>query len=223
MALTYDQHKASIDAAYPTPPIEWARQDNHITFAHHEVAAAELRFNEQDYHYLGSHYQEDGLEVWKIRRVLAAGGRGYAGGVQSSWDDAKTAFVTYWETHCETQRAILAASAYGKDVVDDEPGDVPVVRLSFLHIGGTGQPTIPLNPGLSDERFEYAATTSLETVTMTATVPIGASVRWLFEHVITVGQTRTVDLLPGASHLVNITVTQSGHRSSNYALVITRT
>ena len=48
---------------------------------------------------------------------------------------------------------------------------------------------------------------------MTATVPIGASVRWLFEHVITVGQTRTVDLLPGASHLVNITVTQSGHRS----------
>ena len=102
------------------------------------------------------------------------------------------------------------------------PGDVPVVRLSFLHIGGTGQPTIPLNPGLSDERFEYAATTSLETVTMTATVPIGASVRWLFEHVITIGQTRTVDLLPGASHLVNITVTQSGHRSSNYALVITR-
>ena len=79
------------------------------------------------------------------------------------------------------------------------------------------QPTIPLNPGLSDERFEYAATTSLETVTMTATVPIGASVRWLFEHVITIGQTRTVDLLPGASHLVNITVTQSGHRSSNYA------
>ena len=73
------------------------------------------------------------------------------------------------------------------------------MRLSFLHIGGTGQPTIPLNPGLSDERFEYAATTTLETVTMTATVPIGASVRWLFEHVITIGQTRTVDLLPGAS------------------------
>ena len=32
MALTYDQHKAAIDAAYPTPPIEWARQDDHITF-----------------------------------------------------------------------------------------------------------------------------------------------------------------------------------------------
>ena len=49
----------------------------------------------------------------------------------------------------------------------------------------------------------------LETVTMTATVPVGASVRWLFEHVITIGQTRTVDLLLGARHLVNITVTGS--------------
>ena len=223
MALTYDQHKAAIDTAYPTPPVDWARQDDHVTFAHHEVAVVELAFNEMDYHYLGSHYRENGAEVWKIRRILVGGGREGAGGVQVSWDDAKAAFETYWEDHCEAQRAILAASAYGKDVVDDVPGDTPTVRLSFLHIGGTGQPTIPLNPGLSDERFEYAATTSLETVTMTATVPIGASVRWLFEHVITIGQTRTVDLLPGASHLVNITVTQSGHRSSNYALVITRT
>ena len=223
MALTYDQHKAAIDIAYPTPPVDWVRQDDHVTFAHHEVAVVELAFNELDYHYLGSHYRENGAEVWKIRRILVGGGREGAGGVQVSWDDAKAAFEAYWEDHCEAQRAILAASAYGKDVVDDVPGDTPTVRLSFLHIGGTGQPTIPLNPGLSDERFEYAATTSLETVTMTATVPIGASVRWLFEHVITIGQTRTVDLLPGASHLVNITVTQSGHRSSNYALVITRT
>ena len=222
MSLTYDQHKAAIDAAYPTPPIEWERQDDHVTFALHEVAVVELAFNAVDYHYLGSHYREGGAEVWKIRHVLAYGERESTGGVQASWDDAKTAFATYWESHCEEQRALLAASAYGKDVVDDAPGDVPVVRLSFLHIGGTGQPTIPINPGLSDERFEYAATTSLETVTMTATVPIGASVRWLFEHVITIGQTRTVDLLLGASHLVNITVTQSGHRSSNYALVITR-
>ena len=223
MALTYDQHKAAIDAAYPTPPIEWARQDDHITFRHHQVAAVQLRFNEEDYHYLGSHWQSGSGEEWKIQRVLPNGESQAAIGVKVSWDDAKTAFVTYWEAHCEEQRAILAASAYGKDVVDDQPGDVPVVRLSFLHVGGAGQPTIPINPGLSDERFEYAATTSLETVTMTATVPIGASVRWLFEHVITIGQTRTVDLLPGASHLVNITVTQSGHRSSNYALVITRT
>ena len=89
---------------------------------------------------------------------------------------------------------MLAASAYGKDVVDDQPGDVPVVRLSFLHIGGTGQPTIPINPGLSDERFEYAATTSLETVTMNRDrTDWGIGKRWLFEHVITIGQTRTVD------------------------------
>ena len=113
-------------------------------------------------HYLGSHYRENGAEVWKIRRILVGGGREGVGGVQVSWDDAKAAFETYWEDHCEAQRAILAASAYGKDVVDDVPGDTPTVRLSFLHIGGTGQPTIPLNPGLSDERFEYAATTSLE-------------------------------------------------------------
>ena len=107
--------------------------------------------------------------------------------------------------------------------MDDQPGDTPVVRLAFLHLGAPEQATIPINPGFIDSRFEYAATTSVERVTMTATVPLGASVRWLFEHVITIGQTRTVDLLPGASHLVNITVTQSGHRSSNYALVITRT
>ena len=115
----------------------------------------------------------------------------------------------------------MAASAYGKDVVDDQPGDVPVARLSFLHLGAPAQTTIPINPGFMDERFEYAAETVIQTVTLTATVPLGASVRWLYEHVITIGQAVTIDLHLGGN-LVNITVTQSGHRSSNYALVITR-
>ena len=197
MALTYDQHKAAIDAAYPTPPIDWARQDDHVTFDHHEVATVALTFNARDHHYLGSHYQEGGLEVWKIRRVMADGGRVPAGGVQSSWDDAKTAFVTYWEDHCETQRGLLAASAYGKDVVDDQPGDTPTVRMTFLHLGAPAQNTIPLNPGFIDSRFEYAAETTIQTVTLTATVPLGASVRWLYEHVITIGQAVTIDLHQG--------------------------
>ena len=223
MALTYDQHKAAVDTAYPSPPVDWVRQDDHVTFGHHEVATVHLTFNEVTHHYLGVHRHQDGVEDWEILRAQAGGLRQLVVGGHVSWNDAKAAFETYWESHCEEQRRLLAASAYGKDVVDDQPGDTPQVRLSFLHVGGVGQDTIPINPGLSDERFEYAATTTLETVTMTATVPVGASVRWLFEHVITIGQTRTVDLLLGASHLVNITVTQSGHRSSNYALVITRT
>ena len=99
----------AVDAAYPTPPIDWARQDDHVTFDHHEVATVALTFNAEDHHYLGSHYQEGGLEVWKIRRVMADGGRVPAGGVQSSWDDAKSAFVTYWEDHCETQREIASS------------------------------------------------------------------------------------------------------------------
>ena len=222
MSLTYAQHKAAIDIAYPTPPIDWARQDDHVIFKHHEVATVHLTFNEVTHHYLGVHRQVVGAEEWEILRVWVSSERQLAVGGHLSWSDAKAAFETYWEAHCEVQRGLLAASAYGKDVVDDQPGDTPHVRLSFLHVGGVGQATIPINPGLSDERFEYAATTTLETVTMTATVPVGASVRWLFEHVITIGQTRTVDLLLGASHLVNITVTQSGHRASNYALVITR-
>ena len=62
-------------------------------------------------------------------------------------------------------------------------------------------------------RFEYAAETVIQTVTLTATVPLGASVRWLYEHVITIGQAVTIDLHQGGN-LVNITVTQSGHRSA---------
>ena len=222
MALTIEQHKAAIDAAYPTPPIEWLRQDDHVTFGHEDVATAELTFNRQSYHYLGSHYQEHGEEVWKIRRFLSDEEREAAIGGQVSWYDAKTAFESYWETVCEAQREVLAASAYGKDVVDDQPGDVPVVRLVFLHLGAPAQTTIPLNPGFMDARFEYAATTAISPVTLTATVPLGASVRWLHEHVITIGQAVTLDLHLGGN-LVNITVTQSGHRSSNYAIVITRT
>ena len=221
MSLTFDQHKAAIDSAYPTPPIDWARQDDHVTFAYHEVGVVELTFNDQLYHYLGSHWQLDGVEVWKIRRVMDAGGRLAVTGVQSSWDDAKIAFATYWEDHCEDLRALFAASAYGEDVVDDEPGDTPTVRLVFLHLGAPEQTTIPINPGFIDTRFEYAAETTLATVTLTATVPLGASVRWLYEHVITIGQAVTIDLHQGGN-LVNITVTQSGHRSSNYALVITK-
>ena len=93
--------------------------------------------------------------------------------------------------------------------------------MTFLHLGAPAQTTIPLNPGFIDSRFEYAAETVIQTVTLTATVPLGASVRWLYEHVITIGQAVTIDLHQGGN-LVNITVTQSGHRSSNYAIVITR-
>ena len=221
MSLTFEQHKAAIDSAYPTPVIDWARQDDHVTFGHYEVARVELTFSGQTHHYLGAHYRESGEELWKIRRVLEGGGRATVVGGQVSWDDAKTAFTTYWEAYCEEQREFLAASAYGKDVVDDQPGETPQVRLAFLHLGAPAQTTIPLNPGFIDSRFEYAAETVIQTVTLTATVPLGASVRWLYEHVITIGQAVTIDLHQGGN-LVNITVTQSGHRSSNYAIVITK-
>ena len=221
MALTFDQHKAAIDSAYPTPVIDWARQDDHVNFGHYEVASVELTFSGQTHHYLGAHYRESGEELWKIRRVLAGSLRATVVGGEVSWDDAKTAFATYWEAYCEEQREFLAASAYGKDVVDDQPGETPQVRLAFLHLGAPAQTTIPLNPGFIDSRFEYAAETVIQTVTLTATVPLGASVRWLYEHVITIGQAVTIDLHQGGN-LVNITVTQSGHRSSNYAIVITR-
>ena len=219
MALTYDQHKAAIDAAYPTPPIEWVRQDDHVTFGHHEVAIAELTFNFEDYRYIGSHWRDDGVEGWRVRRA----GLGAVIPVQVSWDDAKTAFAAFWEAHCEGQRALLAASSYGKDVVDDEPGDVPVVRLVSLHLGAPAQTTIPLNPGFIDSRFEYAATTAIETVTLTATIPLGASVRWNFDNVVTLGQAVTMDLVQGGGNLVNCHISQSGHRASNYGIVITRT
>ena len=220
MALTLAQHKAAIDTAYPTPVIDWERQDDHVNFGHHEVATVTLSFNGETHHYLGSHFQEHGEEVWKVRRVVDGGRLTVVGG-QASWDDAKTAFEAVWEAFCEGHRVVLAESAYGKDVVDDEPGETPQVRMTFLHLGAPAQTTIPLNPGFIDSRFEYAAETVIGTVTLTATVPLGASVRWLYEHVITIGQSVTIDLHQGGN-LVNITVTQSGHRSSNYAIVITR-
>ena len=95
------------------------------------MASVELAFNAVDFHYLGAHYREGGEELWKIRRVLPNNGRLTVIGGEASWDDAKDAFDTYWEAHCEEQRAILATSAYGKDVVDDQPGESPVARLSF--------------------------------------------------------------------------------------------
>ena len=135
MALTIEQHKAAIDAAYPTPPIEWARQDDHVTFGHEDVATAELTFNRQSYHYLGSHYQEHGEEVWKIRRFLSDEEREAAIGGQVSWYDAKTAFESYWETVCEAQRELLAASAYGKDVVMTSPETFRWCGLSSCTLG----------------------------------------------------------------------------------------
>ena len=68
------------------------RQDDHVNFGHHEVATIALTFNAEAHHYLGAHWQLDGAEVWKIRRVMEAGGRQAVTGVQSSWEDTKTAF-----------------------------------------------------------------------------------------------------------------------------------
>ena len=148
MAQTFDQHKVAIDLAYPTPPVDWERQDDHVNFGHHEVATVRLTFNTETHHYLGAHYQEFGEEVWKVRRVWTAGMRETVVGGQASWDDAKTVFALYWEAHCEAQRNLLAASAYGKDVVDDQPGETPQVRMTFLHLGSAGANDHPAQSGL---------------------------------------------------------------------------
>ena len=98
MSDTYQTHKAAIDIAYPTPPIDWARQDDHVTFGQDEVATVEVTFNGHAYHYLGAHRQLDGVEDWEILRVVAGGTkRTRAVGGYASWSDAKAAFEIYWE------------------------------------------------------------------------------------------------------------------------------
>ena len=134
MALTIVQHKAA-----STPPIPRRRLigSGRTTTLPLGIMRwrRSLTFNTETHHYLGAHYQEFGEEVWKVRRVWTAGMRETVVGGQASWDDAKTAFALYWEAHCEAQRHLLAASAYGKDVVDDQPGETPQVRMTFLHLG----------------------------------------------------------------------------------------
>ena len=66
----------------------------------------------------------------------------------------RLSFAAYWEAHCEQGSGYCwpPSASYGKDVVDDAPGDVPVVRLVSLHLGAPAQTTIPLNPKVSSTR-----------------------------------------------------------------------
>ena len=69
--------------------------------------------------------------------------------------------------------------------------------------------------------FEYAAETVIRNGTLTATVPLGASVRWLYEHVITIGQSVTIDLHPGGNWSKHHGERRADTARSNYAIVIT--
>ena len=90
MALTYDQHKAAIDAAYPTPPVDWVRQDDHVNFGHHEVASPLPWFSTQRITITSARTTKRAAKRFgRFGAFLEDGLRGYAGGVQPSWDDAK--------------------------------------------------------------------------------------------------------------------------------------
>ena len=108
MALTYDQHKAAVDDAYPTPPIEWERQDDHLNYSQHEVASARMLFNGQTHLYLGSHWQLDVDREMGYQPSCGQDERKPVISGEVSWDDAKSAFEPRWEAHCEAQRALLA-------------------------------------------------------------------------------------------------------------------
>ena len=108
MALTIEQHKAAVDDAYPTPPVDWARQDDHLNFSLHEVASVRLLFNGQTHLYLGSHWQQDGAERWEISRRAGRERQIVVRG-EVSWGDATAAFETHWEAHCEGAAGIAGS------------------------------------------------------------------------------------------------------------------
>ena len=241
MARTYEEHKTDVDAANPTPAINWYlyRDDLSHEYDDKAVARGELEFgNQRTVYEVHVHGQREALAWYAFSVADPDGARRQRSENHPSWSALSTAFALSWENLCEYQRRQMATFAYVRDVLtDDSIGNAPEPEVpvepevvmspdALLTAVGTPAGTVALGlaPAFSQQvNGFYAATWNAETLEIEVTRSHNRSiVNWVHGAHEVQGLTPTFTLAVGRNIILAKVSAEDGETQTIYAFIITR-
>ena len=227
-AMTYEQHKAAIDAAMPTPTLTWEGHTDNPAHLHDEqaVAQASADFDGQTYDYEVHIVGTTLPYYWVLYRVNVEDGARVATGTRPhTWAEMKVAAQNSLASTCESvrRRAAIEAHALGVLAADGITAILqPGLKLTGLTASGAAVGNVVLTPVFSADVLTYAGSISLGEITLTATLPTGATIAWAMGETAHTTAAAMFDLTTG-ENVITATVSAPGHEDTVYTITITKT
>ena len=237
-AMTYEQHKAAVDAANPTPALTWYLHADNVSHEHDDLAVAETFaiFDGENYEFEVHYYASSpGTYAYFTRRVGAEPEYrpAFSSGV-SGWEGSAVVIQTDWDTRCERIRKNIAVEAHVKDVMANQGltyrPDVPVppATAATATLAGIGPNSATLShwtlaPVFALDTFEYAFAAANDTFLPMVTLGFaGQAVFWKHGDNAYEGIAPTLALSSGENVIKIIVVSQDGEHVKTYTLTVTR-
>ena len=225
MGQTYEQHKATVDAANPTPAVTWHLHGEDLPHIHDDYAVADTCVmidgveTEFELHYNGlgaiGHFsvlKVTGEESVRVRQVA----RG------STWPECKTAFATWFEAVSEAWRASLATEAYARDILTDDGITYGVMKLTGLTANAAAIGNVPFTPPFDPDVLAYTASTTLPGLTITAVLPEDAAIEWVHGTNAAIATASASFTLTTGENVITVTVSRPEYTPTTYTLTVTR-
>ena len=228
-ARTYEEHKADVDAAMPTPVPVWRLYVDDPTHQedHRSVARCEFSFNGVDYvreilAWTTITYDVGEELLWLVSAHIPFDDEARTSlGGGSRWQDASEALTRELEAFCEKTRVAAAFHALARDILVNNGITYGVVNLETLSVDGTAQADVPLSPAFASDTFVYAASTEFTNVALRAAASEGATITWSAKGASIEGPLLSLDLDVGAT-VITARVSRDEHTATTYRITITR-
>ena len=226
MARTYEQIKAAVDAANPTPSLTWFLHLDNPGHQHDDLSAArgEVVVDGKVYAF-EAHVEGSGANLaWHGRMVVEENLLRVPSspGTYPTWAELKAAMAIVLDDEIDVIRVRIASEILASEQLADDgvtAPDVNPVRLSGLTLGAAADLNMMFEPSFRPQTFRYSAYTAIPEVTLTAEAPDGAVVRWTHGRGGAKGPMVSVGLLQGAN-VIACTVSQVGHIPTTYYMTI---
>ena len=235
--MTYEEHKAAVDAAHPTPTLAWYLHEDNSSHDYDDPAIADafVAFDGEVYEY-EVHYsvgRNPGAYTYYARRVgVEAEPRPALTNGIRTWEAGKAGIQAVWETLCEGVREVIAQEAQVKEIlvadgITARPAPAPVLS-PLATLGGIAPNAATLShwtlaPVFDADTLAYAFTASNAQFLPRATKGhTGQTVMWKFGSVMTDSDGPNFTLVTG-ENVITITVISEDQRHSRvYTLTVTK-
>ena len=231
MAQSFDEHKAAVLAANPTPPLTWYQHRDDPTHHHDDQAVAYVVMDSVDgasYRYEVYAQRSGGADRWHAVSVRDTEGPRSRPGhtTYATFPLLQAAVAASFETLNEDARRRIASELYARDLVDDlgigfEPAPVADAATATL----AGIATLPhwtLSPTFHRDTLAYALTASFDQFVPIATLGYaGQTLFWTHGHDAYVGTAPTIRLDSGENAITITVISADRQNVKTYTLTVT--
>ena len=234
--MTYEEHKAAVDEAYPTPTLVWYLHVDNVSHEYDDqvVADAFVTFDGHEYEFEVSYSAggEPGAYSYHARRVGGEDeGRRYFGGAVRTWAAAKPEIQALWAGRCESTREVIAHQNQIKEIlmadgITARTGPVATEATATLaglmpHSATVAHWT--LAPAFAPDTLAYAFDSSNDTFVPVAELGFaGQMVFWKHGSDAYAALAPVITLAPGENVITITVVSADGQHVKTYTLTVTR-